>query len=138
MRMIAAVISLTLLVATMVSASATDLMTEREARLAAAEFVQGPMFSCVDLRSVSRNSADYAKCTAGLGNPRATPAKTAEILSHIRDSLLVIRGDTHYCGGIREPTWILLWDSADAAKTWFGGYPVMVNARTRKVVDCRS
>jgi hypothetical protein len=62
---------------------------------------------------------------------------TPRVLSHIRESLLVVRGDTGYCGVIREPTWILIWDSPEAAE-WHGGHPVMINARTSKVLDCRS
>ncbi len=66
----------------------------------------------------------------------AADKSVAEVLSHIRDSLLVVRGDTHYCGVIREPTWILLWDSAEAAEG-YGGYPVMINARTGMILDRR-
>jgi hypothetical protein len=67
----------------------------------------------------------------------AADKSVKEILSHIREALLAVRGDTQYCGPIREPTWILMWDSPEAAQ-WFGGYPVMINARTGKVLDCRS
>ena len=48
-----------------------------------------------------------------------------------------MRGDTSYCGAIREPTWIFIWNTEESA-SWFGGYPVIVNARTGKVLDCRS
>jgi hypothetical protein len=117
---------------------AAQMMTKQQARVAAAQFVQGPMFACVDQSAAPYTHADYAACMAGIGKMRVTAAKTAEILGHIRESLLVVRGDTQYCGIIREPTWILIWDSAEAAETWFGGYPVMIDARTGKVRDCRS
>jgi len=95
-------------------------LSERQARLKAAEWVRGPMFA-------QDRSARGPAAVKSLD----------EVLGHIRESLLVVRGDTRYCGVIREPTWILLWDSAEAA-AWSGGYPVMINARTGKVLDCRS
>ena len=95
-------------------------LSEAQARLKAAEWVRGPMFAAD--RSARGPAAD-------------TPLE--QVLGHIRESLLVVRGDAHYCGVIREPTWILMWDD-DASAAWNGGYPVMINARTGKVVDCRS
>ncbi len=95
-------------------------LTEQQARIKAAEWVRGPMFA--QDRSI---------------RGRAAEKSFKEVLSHIRESLLVVRGDTRYCGVIRKPTWILMWDSAEAAE-WYGGYPVMINARTGKVLDCRS
>jgi hypothetical protein len=95
-------------------------LTEQQARIKAAQWVRGPMFGAD--RSASGPAADKS---------------LAEVLSHIRESLLAVRGDTRYCGVIREPTWILIWDSEEAA-AWYGGYPVMINARTGKVLDCRS
>ena len=95
-------------------------LTEQQARLKAAEWVRGPMFA--QDRSLRGPAADKS---------------VDDILSHIRESLLVVRGNTGYCGIIREPTWILIWDDA-ASADWNGGYPVMVNARTGNVLDCRS
>jgi hypothetical protein len=60
-----------------------------------------------------------------------------EIASHFEQILLVVRGSTGYCGIIKDPTWVLIWDSS-APKSWFGGNPVMINARTGKPLDCRS
>ena len=99
------------------SPSLAQGLTEQQARLKAAEFLHGPMFS------QDRSSHNIDK-------------PVPEILNHIRDSLLVVRGDTHYCGVIKEPTWLLLLDHE--AIDWFGGYPLMINARTGKVLDCRS
>jgi hypothetical protein len=114
-------------------AQKTRLMAEQQARIAAAEWVQGPMFGCVD-PDARANPACVAET---VGSTRVTATRTAEILSHIRESLLAVRGDTQYCGIIREPTWILIWDSEESAR-WYGGYPVMINARTGMVMDCRS
>jgi hypothetical protein len=86
--------------------------------------LRGVLSGSFERRPISNFSdlhAAYAECMAAVDTTPVTAAKTAEILSHIRESLLVIRGDTHYCGVIREPTWILIWDSAQAANTWFGG-----------------
>ena len=94
-------------------------LTEAQARQKAAEWVRGPMFG-----------ADRSARGAAAEKP------LDQVLDHIRESLLVVRGDTHYCGVIREPTWILMWDDAESA-AWTG-YPVMINARTGKVLDCRS
>ena len=94
-------------------------LTEQQARLKAAEWVRGPMFAQDrSLRGPASNKS------------------VAEVLSHIRESLLVVRGNTGYCGVIREPTWILIWDNPESAD-WNGGYPVMINARTGHVLDCR-
>ena len=95
-------------------------MTEQQARLKAAQWVRGPRFS----------GDQSARGPAG-------DKSLAEILNHIREAVLAMRGDTQYCGVIKEPTWILMWNSAEAAD-WNGGYPVMINARTGKVIDCRS
>ena len=107
-------------VALMTTTAIAGPLTEQQARLRAAQWVRGPGFA--KDRSVRGPAADKS---------------VAEILSHIREAVLAIRGDTRYCGIIREPTWILMWDSAEAAD-WNGGYPVMISARTSKVVDCRS
>jgi hypothetical protein len=95
-------------------------MTEQQARLKAAQWVRGPMSA--------QEAADRGP---------AADKSLVEVLSHIRESLLVVRGNTGYCGIIREPTWILIWDDAESA-AWYGGYPVMINARTGQVLDCRS
>ena len=89
-------------------------MTEQQARLKAAQTVRDPV-----------------------AQGPASEKSLADVLSHIRESLLVVRGNTGYCGIIREPTWILIWDDAESA-AWNGGYPVMINARTGQVLDCRS
>ena len=117
---IALVTAITLIAMTSVNTVQAAPLTERQARIKAAEWVRGPMFA----QDPSMRGPAAAK-------------SLHEVLSHIRESLLVARGDTRYCGVIREPTWILMWDSAEAAE-WYGGYPVMINARTGKVLDCRS
>jgi hypothetical protein len=141
--LLTAAVVLTALRAATLPSYAGQMITEQQARVAVAQFVQGPMFACVDKRAPPYTHADYAQCMADIkaADPDIKPvtaAKTEEILSHIRESLLVVSGDTHYCGVIREPTWILMWDSAEVANTLFGGYPVMIDARTGKVRDCRS
>jgi hypothetical protein len=95
-------------------------LTEPQARVVAAQFVRGPMFA-ID-RSTRGPAADKP---------------LAEVANHLWLSLLVARGDTGYCGIVREPTWVFMWNTEESA-SWFGGYPVMVNARTGKVLDCRS
>ena len=105
----------------MLSAGAAEpMMTEQQARLKAAQWVRGPMFGA----------------EVSVRGPAADKSLT-EVINHIREAVLAVRGDTRYCGLIREPTWILMWDSVEAAE-WHGGYPVMINARTGKVIDCRS
>jgi hypothetical protein len=95
-------------------------LTEQQARIAAAQFVRGPMFA------IDR-----------LARGDAADKPLAEVASHLWLGLLVVRGDTGYCGAIREPTWVFIWNTEESA-SWFGGYPVMVNARTGKIMDCRS
>jgi hypothetical protein len=65
-------------------------------------------------------------------------AKTKELLDHIRpgQALFMVRGDTGHCGKIKEPIWIIIGDDKFAEMN--GGYPVLINARTGKVMDCRS
>ena len=89
-------------VALMTTTAIAGPLTEQQARLRAAQWVRGPGFA--EDRSVRGPAADKS---------------VAEILSHIREAVLAIRGDTRYCGIIREPTWILMWDSAEAAD-WNG------------------
>jgi len=98
-------------------------LTEQQARLKAAQFALGSMFG-----------GDHYDAGPAVGQGDKS---VAEILSHIRESLLAVRGSTSYCGVIREPTWILTWDATAEAK-WFGGYSMLINARTGKVRDCRS
>ena len=94
-------------------------LTEQEARLKAAEWIQD--------RAIH---ADPAK-------PGPAAKKSVfEILSHIREGLLVVRGNTGYCGVIRKRTWILILD--EEGRSWNGGNPVMINAHTGKILDCRS
>jgi hypothetical protein len=67
----------------------------------------------------------------------AADRSVAEIAGHLSLALVVVRGETGYCGTIREPTWILFGTPRNPPQ-WFGGYPVMMNARTGKVLDCRT
>jgi hypothetical protein len=94
-------------------------LTEQQARLKAAEWIRE--------HSVS---ADRSKVGPAAG-------KTVfEILSHIREGLLVLRGNTGYCGIIRKRTWVLIFDRE--ASSWNGDNPVMIEARTGKVLECPS
>ena len=104
---------------------AAGLLTEDQARTAAAKFVKGFGFG--------PNGGQVIP----VPNSPAASKSLEEVASHLRLALLVTRGDTRYCGIIREPTWIFIWNTEEAA-SWFGGYPVMVNAHTGKVLDCRS
>jgi hypothetical protein len=70
-------------------------------------------------------------------NGPAADRSVAEIAGYLSLALLVIRGETGCCGPIREPTWVFIWNTEESA-AWLGGYPVMINARTGKVLDCRS
>ena len=108
-----------ILLATLTETVEAGPLTEQQARLKAAQWLRGPGFSADP--SVRGPEAD-----------RSIP----EILEHIRDALLVVRGNTGYCGAILEPTWILIFNHE--ASSWNGGYPMMINARTGKVLDCRS
>jgi hypothetical protein len=105
--------------------AAAGPLSEEQARTAAARFVKGFGFG--------PNGGQVIVVPDG---PAASKT-VEEIAGHLQQSLLVLRGETGYCGPIRQPTWVFIWDSAEAA-SWFGGYPVMVNARTGKVLDCRS
>jgi hypothetical protein len=100
-------------------------LTEQQARIAAARFVRDFGFG--------PNGGQIIRVPDG---PAAGKPLT-EIANHLWLSLLVVRGDTGYCGAIREPTWVFIWNTEESA-SWFGGYPVMINARTGKVLDCRS
>jgi hypothetical protein len=95
-------------------------LTEQQARIGSAQFVRGPMFAT-------------DRSTRG----EAANKSLEEVASHLWLGLLVVRGDTGYCGAIREPTWVFMWNTEESA-SWFGGYPVMVTARIGKVLDCRS
>jgi hypothetical protein len=94
-------------------------LTEQQARLKAAEWVRQHGIS-----------ADASK--AGT----ATEKTVFEILGHIRDGLLVVRGNTGNCGIIRRRTWVLIFDHE--ASSWNRGNPVMIDARSGKVLECRS
>jgi hypothetical protein len=102
-----------------------SLLTEDQARIAAAKFVKGFGFG--------PNGNEVVPFS---DSPTASKSLD-EIAGHLWLGLLVTRGDTGYCGPIREPTWIFIWNTEESA-SWFGGYPVMINARTGKVLDCRS
>src|SRR5512139_903470 len=100
---VALVIATALVAIALVSTVPAAPLTEQQARIKAAEWVRGPMFA-------------HDPTMRGPAAEKSIP----EVLSHIRESLLVVRGDTRYCGIIREPTWILMWDSTEAAE-WYGG-----------------
>ena len=103
------------------TASARSL-TEQQARVAAAQFVKGSGFG--------PNGGQVIQVPDGSTADRSV----AEIAGHLSLALLVVRGET---GSIQEPTWVFIWNTEEFA-AWFGGYPVMINARTGKVLDCRS
>jgi hypothetical protein len=122
-------------------------LTEQQARIIAAWWVQGTVFE------QSQTDADATwDAYRRAPNPPYTKmmsAKTRELLSNIEQALLVVRGDTGYCGKIKEPTWVIagyregLRDPSDGVNygefsKLHGGNPVMINARTGKVIDCRS
>jgi hypothetical protein len=107
-----------MLVSAAPAAHGAGLLTERQARIVAAEFVRGPMFG-----------------PPGEKGPAAA-LSVAEIVGHIQESYLAVRGTSSYCGAIAAPTWIVIFDRASAA--WFGGYPMLIDARGGKVRDCRS
>jgi hypothetical protein len=106
------------------SASARSL-TEQQARVAAAQFVKGFGFG--------PNGGQVIQ----VPDAPAADRSVAEIAGHLSLALLIVRGETGYCGPIREPTWVFIWNTEESA-AWNGGYPVMINARTGKVLDCRS
>jgi hypothetical protein len=104
---------------------AGGLLSEQQARIAAAKFVRGYGFG--------PNGGQVIP----FPDSPAADKSLEEIAEHLYLALLVTRGDTGYCGIIREPTWVFIWNTEESA-SWFGGYPVMVNARTGKILDCRS
>jgi hypothetical protein len=114
---------LLVILATTTTALTAGLASEEQARLAAARFVKG-------------FGPDGGQVITVPDGP-ASGKSVEEIARHLRLGLLVQRGQTGYCGPTREPTWVFIWDTEEAA-AWFGGYPVMINARTGKVLDCRS
>jgi hypothetical protein len=107
------------------TALAAKSLSEDQARAAAAGFVKGFGFGPNGGQIIPVPDGPAAKKTI------------EEVAAHLKLAFLVTRGETGYCGPIREPTWLFLWDTEEAA-SWHGGYPVMVNARTGKVLDCRS
>lgn len=112
---------------------AAEPLTERQARITAAWWVQGTVFD--DVRGAEAVWASY-RGSVNLTSAKMSTPRTKELLTHIDESLLAVRGDTGYCGEIKEPTWVIIGDKEFAELN--GGYPVMINARTGKVVDCRS
>lgn len=118
MRIVVLAASLLVALATTSTLARAATLTEQQARLKAAEWIRGHSIS-----------ADHSKAGP------AADKTVFEILKHIRDSLLVVRGNTSYCGKIRKQTWILVFDQE--ARPWNGGNPILVDARTGKVLDCR-
>ena len=110
---------------TILSPAYAGSLTEQQARIAAAQFVRGFGFG--------PNGGQVIP----VPDLPAAGKSLEEVASHLWLGFLVMRGDTGYCGAIREPTWVFIWSTEESA-SWFGGYPVMVNARTGKVLDCRS
>lgn len=109
----AAVALATLILASTAVSAAT--LTEQQARLKAAEWIRE--------RAVATKAGPADKTIF-------------EILNHVRESLLVLRGNTGYCGFIRRRTWVLIFDREGSA--WNGGNPVMVDARSGKILECKS
>lgn len=108
-------------------------LTEQQARITAAWWVQGSIFGGEQNPDAAWDA--YRRSP----NPpysKMMNAKTREILSDIEQALLVVRGDTGYCGKIKEPTWVVIGYKEFSKLN--GGNPVMINARSGKVVDCRS
>lgn len=99
---------ITLAIVTSAIAPAHAALNETQARLAAAEEVE------------KGASEGYEK-----------------IFLHLSRGILINSGKTPHCGPITTPTWLFMWDTAEASK-WYGGYPVLINARTGKAMDCRS
>ena len=118
MRIVILAASLLTAFATTSTIARAATLTEQQARLKAAEWIREQLIS-----------ADRSKAAP------ATDKTVFEILKHIRDSLLVVRGNTSYCGKIRKSTWILVFDQE--ARPWNRGNPVLIDARTGKVLDCR-
>jgi hypothetical protein len=109
-------------------------LTEEQARITAAWWVQGTLFE------QSQEGADAVwdkyRRSPNLPYGKMLNSKTRELLGHIQQALLVGRRDTGYCGKIQEPTWVIIGYKEFSDLN--GGYPVMINARTGKVIDCRS
>jgi hypothetical protein len=108
-------------------------LTEQQARITAAWWVQGPIFE--------KNGPADAAWDAYRRSPNPPYSsmmndKTRKILGDVQQVYLVVRGDTGYCGKIKEPTWVVIGDKEFSEMN--GNYPVMIKARTGKVIDCRS
>jgi hypothetical protein len=97
------------------STYAAGLLNKDQARIAAAKFIKGYCFGPNGNEIVPHPDSPAASKSLN------------EIALWL--GLLVTRGDTGYCGPVREPTWIFIWNTEESP-SWFGGYPVMVNART--------
>jgi hypothetical protein len=119
MRIVLIAASILIALATTSTTVTAATLTEQQARLKAAEWIREHGIS-----------ADRSKAGP------ATDKTVFEILGHIRDGLLAVRGTTSYCGKIRKRTWIIVFDQE--TRSWNGGNPVLIDARTGKVLDCRS
>lgn len=109
-------------------------ITEQQARITAAWWVQGSIFEKTQ-DGVDAVWDAYRKSP----NPpysKMMNAKTRQLLQRIEQSLFVVRGDTGYCGKIKEPTWVIIGDKEFSELN--GNNPVMISASSGKVVDCRS
>jgi len=83
-------------------------LTEQQARIAAAQFVRGVGFG--------PNGGQVVP----VPDLPAAGKSLEEVASHLWLALLVMRGDTGYCGVIRESTWVFMWNTEESA-SWFGG-----------------
>ena len=67
----------------------------------------------------------------------------SKIKEYFLFSILSSRGTTTYCGELHRPTWVIgiSPDKTQGWRTggaWNGGYPVLIDAMTGKIWDCRS
>ena len=116
-----------------VQAMAAEL-TEQQARITAAWWVQGSVFK--EATEGADAAWDAYRRSPNPPYSKMMNVKTRELLGHIEQALLVVRGDTDYCGKIKEPTWVII--GYKEFSELHGGNPVMISARTGKVMDCRS
>jgi hypothetical protein len=110
--------TLPVLVAILMSASAVhagEFITEHQARVTAAWWVQGTVFDdFVHPPNGSRGADavwDAYRISANPTYAKMSTPRTKELLTHIDESLLAVRGNTGYCGEIKEPTWIIIGDT---------------------------
>ena len=111
-------------------------LTEQQARITAAWWVHGSIFEEMSESQGTDGAWDAYRRSPNPSFSKMMNAKTKELLGHIDQALFMVRGDTGYCGKINEPTWVISGDKEFLDLN--GGNPVMINARTGKVVDCRS